>query len=131
MAVTTLKPDMVIMDHKEKTIHLFELTVNWESNSEKNNTYKSEKYPQFLKDITKYKPSLTAFELGVMGHLDMESMKRLKNLHLFMRKNIKLKTFTNNLSALTVNSSNFIFTCRNESMWNHVGYLGPPFQAHT
>ena len=39
MAVTTLKPNVVLLDHKEKTIHLFELTVNWESNSkeEKNN----------------------------------------------------------------------------------------------
>ena len=127
MAVTTLKPDVVILDHKDKTIHLFELTVNWESNSEKNNTYKSNKYAHFLTDITKYKPSLTAFEVGVRGNLDKENLNRLKSLHLFMKKNIKLKTFTNNLSALAVNSSYFIFTCRKEPMWNQTGYLGPPF----
>ena len=37
MAVTTLKPDVVLLDHKEKTVHLFQLTVNWKSNSKKKN----------------------------------------------------------------------------------------------
>ena len=105
------KSDVVILDHKEKTIHLFELTVKWESNYEKNNTFKSHKYAHFLMDITKYKPSLTAFEVGVRGHLDRENMK----------------TFTDNLSALAVNSSYFIYTCRKEGMWNQTSYLGPPF----
>ena len=93
MAVTTLKPDVVLLDHKEKIIHLFGLTVNWESNYEKNNTYKSNTYAYFLMDITKNKPSLTAFEVGLRGNLDKKNQNRLKSLHLFMKNNIKLETW--------------------------------------
>ena len=64
MVVTTLKPDVVIVDEKLKEVKLFELTVNWESNSVKNNTYKNDKYAHLLSDITTHKPSLTAYEVG-------------------------------------------------------------------
>jgi len=104
-----------------------ELTVNWESNCVKNNIYKSDKYAHFVNDITTHKASVTAFEVGVRGQLSKENMSRLHSLHTFTKKNIKFKTFTNNLSALAVNSSYFIYTCRKQPMWNQTDYLGPPF----
>ena len=127
MTVTTLKPDVVIVDTKQKKVDMFELTVNWESNSVKNNIYNSDKYAHFVKDITTHKASVTAFEVGVRGQISKENMSRLHSLHTFTKKNIKFKTFTNNLSALAVNSSYFIYTCRKQPMWNQTDYLGPPF----
>ena len=127
MCVTLLKPDVVIVDEKLRKVHMFELTVNWESNCLKNNRYKMDKYAHFLTDITTYTPSITAFEVGVRGHISDDNMKRLHKLHRFVKKTIKLKTFTNNLSSLAVNSSFFIYTCRKNPVWSQTEYLGPPF----
>ena len=127
MAITTLKPDVVIVDENSKKVNMFELTVNWESNSEKNNTYKSNKYAHFLSDITTHSPTITPFEVGVRGHISKDNLERIRNLHYHMKKSIKLKTFTNNLSALAINSSFYIFTCRKEPSWSQKDYLSPPF----
>ena len=108
-------------------MNMFELTVNWESNSEKNNTYKSNKYAHFLSDITTHSPTITPFEVGVRGHISKDNLERIRNLHYHMKKSIKLKTFTNNLSALAINSSFYIFTCRKELSWSQKDYLSPPF----
>ena len=43
MAVTELKPDIVIVNDKEKTVEILELTVPFESNIKARNTYKSNK----------------------------------------------------------------------------------------
>ena len=74
--------------------------MNWESNSEKKTTQHiriKQKYAHHPTTITKYKARHTAFEVGVGGNLDKENLKRLKSLQLFMKKNIKMKTLTNNL----------------------------------
>ena len=52
MAVTQLKPDIVIVNEKEKTVDIFELTVPFESNIKARNIYKSNKYAHFSTDIT-------------------------------------------------------------------------------
>ena len=127
MCVTLQKPDVVIVDETKKEVHMFELTVNWESLCDKNNSYKNDKYAHFLTDITTHKPSRTAFEIGVRGHISKENMLRLQQIHKFTKKSLKLKTFTNNLSALAVNSSFFIFTCRKQPVWSQIDFLSPPY----
>ena len=97
---------------------MFELTVNWESNCLKNNGYKMDKYAHFLTDITTYIPSITAFDVGVRGHISNDNMKRWHELQKIVKKTIKLETFTNNLSSLAVNSSFFIYTCRKNPVWS-------------
>ena len=47
LCVTTLKPDIVILNDKAKTIHLFELTCPSEHNIEQRHTEKSNKYAHF------------------------------------------------------------------------------------
>ena len=43
MTVTQLKPDLVIVNEKEKTVDIFELTVPFKGNIKARNTYKSNK----------------------------------------------------------------------------------------
>ena len=62
--VTTLKPDMVIIDQKNKSIHIFELTVPKETKILAANKLKLEKYQHFSSDITSYKVMLTPFKVG-------------------------------------------------------------------
>ena len=72
-----------------KQYTFFELTVNWESNSETKTTQHiqiKQKYAHPPTEITKYKASHTAFEVGARGNLDKENLKRLKSLQLFMKK---------------------------------------------
>ena len=62
--VTTLKPDVVIIDKTNKKMDIFELTVSGESRLEISHSLKTEKYQHFVTDVTSYKTSVTAFEIG-------------------------------------------------------------------
>ena len=126
--VTTLKPDVVIIDRKSKKVDIFELTVPGEQRIEISHNLKTEKYSHFVSDITRYQPSLTAFEVGAQtGYLTRENKKAIGTLHKYCQKNIKLKNFTNNISAITVLSSYYIFNCRNSSEWEISDYISAPF----
>ena len=126
--MTNLKPDVVIIDRKSKKVEIFELTVPGEHRIEISHNLKIEKYSHFLSDITKYQPSLTAFEVGAQtGYLTKENKKAVATLHKYCKKNIKLKNFTNNISAITVLSSYYIFNCRNSSEWEVSDCISAPF----
>ena len=51
IVVSTLKPDIVIVDKKNKDIHIFELTVPGESRIHEAHRIKTEKYQHFQSDI--------------------------------------------------------------------------------
>ena len=112
--ITLDKPDIVIVDRKNKAVNIFELTVPFESNIKERNTYKNNKYAYLLTDITELRPSVTAFEIGVRGFVTKENKARLENIHKYCDKSIKFKTFLENISVLAINSSYYIFTCRKE-----------------
>ena len=126
--VTNLKPDIVIIDRKSKEVEIFELTVPGEHRIEISNKLKTEKYQHFLSDIKSYKPSLAAFEIGAQtGYISNQNKKTIGRIHKFCQRNIKLKNFTNNISAITVLSSFYIFNCRNYSDWEQSDYISAPF----
>ena len=52
-------------------------------------------------------------------------------LHQFVRKDIKLKDFISNISAITIMSSNFIFNARDHQEWDSPGYVGPLIKSRT
>ena len=126
VVVTTLKPDMVIIDQKNKTIHIFELTVPKETRILTSNKLKLEKYQHFSSDITSYKVMVIPFEVGShTGLVTRENRKSLTNIHKFCTKDVKLKNFIRNISSICVLGSFHIFTGRNEQEW----LKGDPIQA--
>jgi hypothetical protein len=127
LAVTELKPDMVISDKVKKTVNIVELTVPFEGNIKLRNTYKTDKYSHFLTDITVLKPSITAFEVGARGYLTADNEARLKDIHSYCGKEIKQRKFLENISALAITGSYLIFTARKQPTWSTPGFLGPPF----
>ena len=127
MTVTADRPDIVIIDSKNMTVNIFELTVPFESNIRSRNIYKNDKYAYLLTDIKSHTTSVTAFEIGVRGFISKENKERLADIYTFCDKKIKLKTFNDNISALAINSSYYIYTCRKEPSWNMNSYLGAPF----
>ena len=96
LAVNLEKPDKLIRDMKKNTVDIYELTAGHESNIAKNNKYKTDKYSWMLNDITSMSPRLAAFEVGCRGLITPENRVRLKHIHSFCRKDIKLKIFIDN-----------------------------------
>ena len=78
-------------------------------------------------DIKEYEPSIICFEVGVRGYLTTDNLNRIKHIHSLCKKNIKYKTFIKNISALTINSSYYIFTARKNPTWSMTTHLHAPF----
>ena len=125
--VTPLRPDIVIIDEKKKSMHIFELTCPLEPNITKRNSEKSEKYAHFVTDIDQFRTKVTCFEVGSRGYVSPDNHDRLKSLHAFCKPNTKLKLFKENISALAIYSSYAIFISRKEPQWMTPGTLKPPF----
>ena len=110
LTITSLRPDIVIIESDK--VNIFELTVPFETNISKRHTDKTNKYSHFLTDITTLSPTLEAFEVGSRGILTKENKERLKKIHKFVDKGISFKTFTQQISKLSIVSSYYIFLQR-------------------
>ena len=127
--VTLDRPDIVILDRKENCLHFWELTVSFETNFDFAHTTKQNKYAYLLTDVTTFKPSVTAFEIGARGFVSKQNGERLKLLHKFCKPGLKLKQFVDNISAISVNSSYFMFINRKEGVWCEPPPLCAPFNT--
>ena len=128
MTVTTLKPDIVVVDETNKKVVIYELTVPFEKNIHTQHKYKSEKYAHFETDIKTYDTTVVAFEVGARGGLTDENVKRLTSMHKeHLSKHIKKKHFLQNIKSLATLSSYYIYTARKHQDWEHTGYISPPF----
>ena len=97
---------------------IFELTVPAEHRIEVANKLKSEKYQHFSTDICNQAVTVLPFEVGSQtGYITAENKKRLHSLHKYCTKDIKFKKFQENLSAIAVLGSYYIFNCRNQTNW--------------
>ena len=123
MRVPELKPDLVIVNNIEKTVDVFELTVPFEGNIKARNTYKTNKYAHFVKDITSHKATVTAFEVGARGYLTVENEKRLRKICSFCEKGTKPKDFLESISKLAITCSYLIYTARKQPSWVSPGFM--------
>ena len=126
--VTTLRPDIVVIDNKKKSVNILELTVPGEQRIPVSHKLKNEKYEHFLSDIKTHQVSVLPFEIGShTGHITRENAKTLHTLHKFCSKEIKFKNFKKNISAVAGLASYYLFNCRNEKNWEGSDYICPPF----
>ena len=126
MMVTPLKPDLVIIDQKNKAVEIAELTVPFETRLEISHKLKTEKYSHFVTDIKNFKATLTCFEVGSRGMVNRDNKERLRRLHKFTDKSVKLKKFIENISYISILSSYYIFIARNEPSWTDPPFISPP-----
>ena len=128
LVVTTLKPDIVIVDKKQKATYIFELTVPSEGRLEQAHKLKQAKYEHFKTDISSHKVSVIPFEIGShTGYINRENKANLHSLHKFCKSDIKLKKFKENVSAIAILGSYYIFNCRNDEAWESSDPILPPF----
>ena len=62
------------------------------------------------------------------GHINNENKTTLTDLHKFCRPEVKLKKFTQNISAVTVLGSYYIFNARKHLNWSEEAIISAPFQ---
>ena len=124
VTVSTLRPDIVIIDELKKKITVLELTVPGELRIEESNRLKGEKYQHFTTDIKTHTVSVLPFEIGShTGYITQKNYATLRTLHKFCRKDIKLKQFIKNISSIVVLASYCIFNSRNVQDWEETGYI--------
>ena len=129
VAVSVLKPDVVIVDKSKKTVDIFELTVPAEHRLKISHDLKYQKYSHLVSDSHNLKVNVTPFEVGShTGYINSDNKKYINALHKFCKKNIKLKLFMQNMSAISVMSSYYIFNCRNFENWEDMEPIQPPFK---
>ena len=124
IVVTTLKPDIVIIDKKSKSLEIFELTVPGESRILIAHDLKLGKYNHFETDIQTYKVTVQPFEVGShTGYISRYNKERLGRLHKFCKREIKFKNFKNNISAIAILGSYYIFNNRNVETWHNPSHF--------
>ena len=128
LVVTTLKPDIVVIDKSCKTVSIFELTIPAEHRIKTAHELKYQKYQHFMSDIKSHTAIVTPFEIGShTGYISSENKKSIHSLHKFCEKSITLKKFLHNISAITVLSSYYIFNARNQENWESLETIHAPF----
>ena len=126
--VTLQRPDIMIVDQRTKSVKIFELTVPAEPRLETAHSLKMESYSHFSTDIKTHTVTVIPFEVGShTGHISNDNKKRLHTLHSYCTKDIKFKKFRDNISAISILSSYYIFNCRNQEDWSTPGHILAPF----
>ena len=105
LTVSSLKPDIVLVDEVNRKVVIYELTFPFEKNIHTRHKYKCEKYAHFETDIKHYDTKFIAFEVGSRGGLTANNVKRLTDMHKHMQKHIKKKQFIENIKCLAILSS--------------------------
>ena len=126
LCVTSQKPDIVILDKHNKTIHLYELTCPAERNIDTRNFEKTNKYSHFTTDITHLSCKVNCFEVSTKGFLNTRNHSTLNTLHKFVKPTITRSQFKSNISALSLTASYHIFLCKDEPTFLEPPYLLPP-----
>ena len=104
------------------------MTVPSESRIDTAFRLKHDKYSHFVTDIQSYDVAVIPFEIGShTGHITTRNKTSLTALHKFMKPAIKLKKFNENVSAITILSSYYIFNCRNIDSWESEAPILAPF----
>ena len=120
-----------MVDKKNKTVNLFELTVPFETRIDEAHKIKLAKYQHFNLDLQTngYTPNIEPFEIGSRGHVTKNNEKTLKQIHKFCNPDIKFKSFLNNISSLAVQGSYYLFISRKEAQWSDTNILEPSLRT--
>ena len=108
---TNLIPDICALWKNEKKLVIVELSVPFETNTEKTHEYKERKYAPLISDIEskRYSVKYSPIEVGSRGYISPDNTKRLKMLLNEFGKPTPYKIFRDNLSKLAVTSSFVIY----------------------
>ena len=121
--------DIVIIDRSSPTptVWLFELTISFETNFEQAHTRKKVRYTQLKSDIedSGYICNNVPFEVGSRGHISISNRSNLATIHGLASPKMKLKTFIQTISKISLLCSYSIYVSRNDRGWSDPPPLRP------
>ena len=122
IAITSSRPDLVIIDSADKTVWLLELTVSFETNFEAAHNRKKVRYTALAQDIVSagYNCQNIPFEIGSRGHISLANKSTLTVMHSLCKPDERLRTFVLNISKISLLCSYSIFLSRKEPTWTSV-----------
>ena len=127
VTITSLKPDLVLVDEERKSIAIIELTVPFDSNIDSASDRKQTKYQQLVNDIRNegFSVNFYAFEISSRGLITPENSKRLKNFmsfdNLFNAK--QCNSLKQTLQRIVIVCSYIIFYSKYDSNWQEPNFV--------
>ena len=118
--VTSLKPDIFIVNKLSEEVFVFELTCPWDRNIARSHSYKSEKYAPLVADLANSRiVSFFSIEVSARGQVTKENRSRIKCfLHKTCSDPAKLfKPSITIASKAALLSSFTLFAARDEPTW--------------
>ena len=116
---TSLIPDICAYWQDQKKLTIIELSVPFETNTEKAHTYKESKYAHLIIDLESkgFTVKYFAIEIGSRGHITPQNKTRLNSILTEFGKPVPLKDFRNTMSKLAIISSFTIYYAKNNPKW--------------
>ena len=118
--VTSLKPDIFIVNELSEEVFVFELTCPWDRNISRSHSYKSEKYAPLVADLAQTRiVSFFPIEVSARGQVTKDNRSRIKCfLHKTCSNSAKLfKPSVTITSKAALLSSFTPFAARGEPTW--------------
>ena len=125
MTVTTLKPDIVVLDEKNKKAVIYEKTVPFERNIDRQHTYKSNKYAHLETVIKTYSTKVVAFEVGSRGYISKRNITSITKMAKLVQMKKRHKSLMTDLFQISLLCSFSIFQARSQPTWQEPPYLHP------
>ena len=127
IVATSLRPDIVLVNRKEKSIEILELTCSFEKNIDSANLRKSTNYLDLKTDIETagWKTSLLPFEVGSRGQVTARNKKAI--IESCKRNQLKMQhiQIMKDMSKISLLCSFAIFQARCQPSWQDPPLLHP------
>ena len=127
IVTTGQRPDIVIINRKEKKIVLFELTVSFEKNADSANARKTRRYIDLTSDLNKngWSAENIPFEIGSRGHINKRNKTSIESTMKNHKISIHKKLFLQSISKISLLCSFAIFQAHCQPSWQSPPYLHP------
>jgi hypothetical protein len=122
---TSQRPDLVLVNKDNKSVHVFELTVPFETNIPKAHKRKLDRYEMLQSDIfnnSGFKCNINCVEIGSRGLITSDSIKRMRAAFEYLGAKLP-KSGIKEVSRMSLLCSYTIWNARNEPQWDKAPYL--------
>ena len=127
IVTTGQRPDIVLINRKDKKIALLELTVSFEKNAESAHLRKASRYHDLTQDIKKrgWLAECLPFEIGSRGHITNRTKTDLSNILKRYKVKLSKKKISEDLCKIALLCSFSIFQAHCQPTWQSPPYLHP------
>ena len=119
--VTSLRPDLSLVNEAVRKAIVFELTCPWDSNVDRSHNYKQDKYAPLVADLSQnFTVYQFSVEVSVRGQISKHNKERIKAFiyRCCVSPGKLARRAVENSSKASLLSSYSIFCARKEPAWN-------------